>query len=105
MCSCPSPHYDLQLIQQLVRSRQYSPTGQALVDLGALGFEILDLEQCILALTQADFYKTMPSEKISDRWQDVYRPTYCGQPLYVKLQVVELNHSRKRAVIVSFKRK
>lgn len=49
-------------------------------------------------LTATDFDKTMPATKAPGLWQEVYRPTYCGLPLYVKLQI-----SEEKAVVVAFK--
>jgi len=50
-------------------------------------------------LTEAHFYKTMPAEKRSGFMQDVYRITYQGRRIYLKLQVSKENW----AVVVSFK--
>ena len=105
-----TPTYDLALIKRLVLSRQYHVTGAALDGRGELGLEPRDMEQCILALrgfeeSSTDFKKSMRSSAFPDRWQDVYNTSYCGHPIYVKLQVVEQKASRKQAIIISFKRK
>jgi motility quorum-sensing regulator/GCU-specific mRNA interferase toxin len=42
---------------------------------------------CVLALTPADFYKTMESEAAPGLWQDVYRPVFSGLAMYLKLQI------------------
>jgi motility quorum-sensing regulator / GCU-specific mRNA interferase toxin len=63
-----------------------------------LGFDEEDMRDCIVNhLEEIHFYKTMESEKKPGLMQDVYRITYQGERLYVKLQVV-IN-----AVVVSFK--
>ena len=63
-----------------------------------LGFDEEDMRDCIVNhLEETHFYKTMESEKKPGLMQDVYRITYQGERLYVKLQVV-IN-----AVVVSFK--
>lgn len=67
--------------------------------------DAIDLIECIASLTRADFHKTMPAERLKGLWQDVYRPTWCGVPLYVKLQVVAHQASGGRLVIVSFKKR
>lgn len=54
---------------------------------------------CVLALTGADFYKTMESDAEPGRWQDVYRPTYGQTALYVKLQIAVDGD----AIVISFK--
>ena len=41
----------------------------------------------------------MASLQVEGLWQDVYRCRYCGQPIYVKLQI----GAAGRAVVISFK--
>jgi hypothetical protein len=65
-----------------------------------LGIDEQDIVDCVLALTPDDFYKTMPSEKRQDLFQDVYKPKYGGERLYVKLQ----GSTDGNTVIISFKR-
>ncbi|ENU7093024.1 TPA: type II toxin-antitoxin system MqsR family toxin [Salmonella enterica] len=47
----------------------------------------------------ADFHKSMEAEKDPGYWQEVYRPTYLGQQIYLKFIV------KDDVVIVSFKEK
>jgi motility quorum-sensing regulator / GCU-specific mRNA interferase toxin len=54
---------------------------------------------CLLALTAADFYKSMESEAVPGLWQDVYRPVFEGLALYVKLQI----WADGLVVVISFK--
>ena len=49
-------------------------------------------------LNETHFYKTMPAEKKPGLMQDVYRITYQGRRLYLKLQVVN-----GWAAVISFK--
>jgi hypothetical protein len=56
-------------------------------------------------MTASDFQKTMPSEAAPGRFQDVYKPVYCGQPLYVKIQIALDKHTNQVVVVISFKRK
>ena len=93
------PSYDLAEIQVKVAAGFYVVTDASGTGAGALGFDRTDIESCIAALDEPDFYKTMASGKRPELMLDVYRPVYEGKELYVKLQ---LNHVR-RAVIVSFK--
>lgn len=60
---------------------------------------ILDV---IEGIQEDDFFKSMPSEKVQNLWQDVYRVTHDGNLLYIKLQ---LSVNSKKAVIIQFKEK
>jgi motility quorum-sensing regulator/GCU-specific mRNA interferase toxin len=51
----------------------------------------------ILALTPADFYKSMTTHHDHTIWQDVYRPTTAVGDVYLKLTVVD------DVLVVSFK--
>ncbi len=76
---------------------------EALDDAAALEMTQHDIVDCIRELKKADFHKSMDAE--IHKWkgcrQDVYKPTYCGHELYVKLQY----WPAKRLYVVSFKRK
>ena len=51
----------------------------------------------VLALTTADFYKSMTTHADQRVWQDVYRPTTPAGEIYLKLTVID------EVLIVSFK--
>ena len=51
----------------------------------------------VMALTRADFFKSMTSHADHRVWQDVYRPTTPAGKVYLKLTVVD------DVLIVSFK--
>lgn len=102
MASQDSPSYDLAAVQQLVRTGAFFITAVALTGAGEMKLDRTDIECCVLALTPADFRKTMPADKVPGLMQDVYKPRYQGKKIYVKLQV-RLGGSP--AVVVSFKRK
>jgi motility quorum-sensing regulator/GCU-specific mRNA interferase toxin len=51
----------------------------------------------VMALTSADFYKSMTAHADHTVWQDVYRPTTPSGDLYLKLTVID------DVLIVSFK--
>jgi motility quorum-sensing regulator/GCU-specific mRNA interferase toxin len=74
-------------------------TRSALDGAAALGLTDEDVVACVLGLTSADFYKSMPALINRSLWQDVYRPRYAGLPLYVKVQIID----GKIAVVISFK--
>jgi hypothetical protein len=66
-----------------------------------LGWDDEDVKECVLALTGADFHKTMESTDLPGLWQDVYKPLFRRVRLYVKIQVGR----RGKAVVISFKEK
>ena len=103
MSDSQQPTHDLADVQAKVRAGFVHYRLQALRSAAELGFSRLDIDDCILALTTSDFFKTMPAHvpKWVGCWQDVYKPTYLGLELYVKLQLFP----GPRVYIVSFKRK
>ena len=62
-----------------------------------LGFDRTGVVQVVMALTPADFYKSMTTYSDHTIWQDVYRPMTVAGRVYLKLTVIDL------VVIVSFK--
>ena len=97
------PTHDLSAIMAKVAVGFVHYRVQAVRSAAELEFSRQDIDQCILELTPADFHKTMPSRvpKWAGCWQDVYKPTYCGGELYVKIQL----YPGQRVYVVSFKRK
>ena len=83
----PVPTYDLAEIQQRVRSGYFRVTASARATIIRLQLERSAASDCVLALTEADFYKSMESEAVPGLWQDVYRPMFDGLVMYVKLQI------------------
>jgi motility quorum-sensing regulator/GCU-specific mRNA interferase toxin len=63
----------------------------------ALGFDFDGMLTVVMALTQADFYKSMTTHADHRVWQDVYRPMTSTGEVYLKLTVVD------DVLIVSFK--
>lgn len=51
----------------------------------------------VMALTPADFYKSMTTHADHSVWQDVYRPSTKAGDVYLKLTVID------DVLIVSFK--
>jgi len=94
-----APTHDLLEIQYLCRLRlqritlEASRTAQE-----QLGFDEEDIIGCVLKLRPENFYKSMPSEAMPGRWQDVYRITYSGKQVYLKIDL-----QPAQAWIVSFK--
>jgi hypothetical protein len=83
----------------LVHEGRYHVTLSARQDALAFGFDSEDIRDCVLALNETHFYKYMPAEKVPGLWQDVYKVTYEGIRVYLKLQINFANN----AIIISFK--
>ena len=62
-----------------------------------LGFDEDGIVATVLALTPADFYKSMTTHADHRIWQDVYRPATSAGDVYLKLTVIA------DVLIVSFK--
>lgn len=63
----------------------------------ALGFDFDGMLAVVLALTTADFHKSMTTHADHRVWQDVYRPTTSAGEMYLKLMVID------DVLIMSFK--
>ena len=94
------PHYSLSRLQALVRNPiTREITASSRVGAAKFGWSEEEIVLCVLELALRDFYKSMTSYYDSKIWQDVYRPTFRGVELYVKLQV----SPEERGVVISFK--
>lgn len=96
-----TPTYSLLDLKAKVDIGHFAITLTAARDAGAMGMDEEDIRECIRALTEAEFYKTMPSDRVPGTFQDVYKTEWCRQPIYTKLT---LGSPGNRAVVVSFKR-
>ncbi len=95
----PGATYPLQKIQKLVAGGHFHITRSSLDGAFGLGFDDQDIVECICDyLDGAHFYKTMSARKRPGLMQDVYRVTYQGKPIYLKLQIVSGN-----VTVISFK--
>lgn len=103
MADYTDPAYSLSEITEKAKAGFVHFRREALDDAAALEMTQHDIVDCILVLKEADFHKSMDAD--IPKWkgcrQDVYKPTYCGHELYVKLQY----WPAKRLYVVSFKRK
>ncbi len=94
-----TPHCKHNIVHSLVEAGQVRATGSAFIGARELG--ISDLEgMCavVLALTSADFYKSMTTHADHRIWQDVYHAkTARSDDVYLKLTVID------DVLIVSFK--
>ena len=62
-----------------------------------MGLELTDMLTVLIALTPADFHKSMTTHADHTIWQDVYRPSTSVGDVYLKLTVID------DVLIVSFK--
>lgn len=94
-----TPHCELPVVKALVEAGQVRATASAFSGARYLGIDDLDgMCVVVLALTSADFYKSMTTHADHRVWQDVYRgKTGNGDEVYLKLTVID------EVLIVSFK--
>jgi len=81
----------------MIAAGKVRSTMSALAGGAALGFDFDGIISVVMALTPADFYKSMTTHGDHRVWQDVYRPTTSAGEVYLKLTVVD------DLLIVSFK--
>ncbi len=91
------PHCKLAMVKTLVEDGKVRTTHAARVGATALGLELFDMLAVVMALTPADFYKSMTTHADHTVWQDVYRPRSQAGDVYLKLTVID------DVLIVSFK--
>lgn len=101
----PVPAYPLNDVIAKARAgfvwfRRDALDGAAILNLGRQ-----DIVDCIVALNEADFWKSM--DAVNPHWfgcrQDVYKTRYLGVEVYVKFQYWP--QSAARLYVVSFKEK
>lgn len=92
-----SPHCKLNVVKDYVAARKVRTTHSARLGAMAIGLELSDMLEVLLALTPADFYKSMTTHNDHTVWQDVYRPITKVGGVYLKLTVID------GVLIVSFK--
>ncbi|MGZ8219247.1 type II toxin-antitoxin system MqsR family toxin [Methylomagnum sp.] len=93
----PTPHCKLTLVKALVTAGKVRATRSARLGATALGLELSDMLDVVMALTPADFHKSMTAHADHTVWQDVYRPSTRAGDVYLKLTVID------DVLIVSFK--
>jgi motility quorum-sensing regulator / GCU-specific mRNA interferase toxin len=91
------PHCKLAVVKALVETGRVRTTHAARVGATELGFGLSDMLAVVMALTPADFYKSMTTHADHTIWQDVYRPCTSAGDVYLKLTVID------DVLIVSFK--
>jgi motility quorum-sensing regulator/GCU-specific mRNA interferase toxin len=92
-----TPHRSLSVVKAMVEAGKVRSTFSALAGAAELGLDFDGMLAVILALSPADFHKSMTSHADHRVWQDVYRPVTSAGKVYLKLTVME------DVLIVSFK--
>ena len=92
-----TPHRRLPLVKAMIEAGKIRSTMSALTDAAALGLDFAGIVDIVLALTPADFYKSMTTHADHRVWQDVYQPMTTAGEVYLKLTVID------DVLIVSFK--
>lgn len=92
-----TPHCKLPIVKAMIKAGNVRTTKAAREGATALGFDFDSMIAVIMALTPADFYKSMTTHADHRIWQDVYRPTTPVGEIYLKLTVID------DVLIVSFK--
>ncbi len=84
------PTHDLKSIKSAfarVKSLGLATTATAFRGAQELGFSRADMIEVVQSLRPSDFYKSMTAYTDSHIWQDVYRPRFRDQELYIKFTV------------------
>ncbi len=92
-----TPHCKLSIVKAMIEAGQVRVTKAAREGGTALGFDFERMISVVMALTPADFYKSMTTHIDHRVWQDVYRPSTSAGEVYLKLTVID------DVLIVSFK--
>lgn len=92
-----TPHSPLARAKALARQGHVRMTTSAIMGAAELGLSRQDMLAVVMALTRADFHKSMTTHADHTIWQDVYRPRTPSGTVYLKLTVVD------DLLIVSFK--
>lgn len=92
-----TPHCKLSVVKSLIEAGRVRMTQGAVIGGRQLGFDEDGIVATVLALTPADFYKSMTTHADHRIWQDVYRPATSAGDVYLKLTVIA------DVLIVSFK--
>ncbi len=92
-----SPHCRLPAIKSLVVEGKVRATYSAVQSAAHLGLDFSEMLDVVMALTTADFYKSMTTHADHTVWQDVYRARTRYGSVYLKLTVID------DVLIVSFK--
>lgn len=85
------------MVKALIEDGRVRTTYSAEMGAAQMGLGVPDMLAVVVALTPADFYKSMTTHVDHTVWQDVYRPSTQAGDVYLKLTVID------DVLIVSFK--
>lgn len=92
------PHCKLSVVKAFVEAGKVRATASAYHGAGELGItDLAGMCAVVMALTPADFYKSMTTHADHRIWQDVYHARAGDDDVYLKLTVID------DVLIVSFK--
>jgi motility quorum-sensing regulator/GCU-specific mRNA interferase toxin len=92
-----TPHCKLSVVKALAGAGHVRTTRSAREGAVALGLDFDGMLAVVMALSSADFHKSMNTHADHRVWQDVYRPMTPAGEVYLKLTVID------DVLIVSFK--
>lgn len=92
-----TPRCKLSVVKAMVGTGQIRTTRTAREGAVALGLDFDGMLAVVMALSPADFHKSMTTHVDHRVWQDVYRPVTPVGEIYLKLTVID------DVLIVSFK--
>lgn len=92
-----TPHCQLAVVKSLVEDGKVRITFSAENGAAQMGLDVPGMLAVVMALTSADFYKSMTTHADHTVWQDVYHPRTHAGDAYLKLTVID------DVLIVSFK--
>ena len=92
-----TPRCKLDIVKSFVGAGKVRVTSSARIGAAVLGLELADMLTVLIALTPADFHKSMTTHIDHTIWQDVYLPSTLVGDVYLKLTVID------DVLIVSFK--
>ena len=96
------PHYSPEQVHSLASDPKKIQFTRTALDGGIdLGLDVQMMRSIVMGLRMSGFYKSMTTHTNSKVWQDVYRPSFRGTSLYLKLTIV----AEDELLIVSFKRR
>ena len=90
-------HCKLSVVKAFIQPGKVRATSSARLGATELGLDLSGMLAVVIALTPADFYKSMTTHADHTVWQDVYRPSTQAGDVYLKLTVID------DVLIVSFK--
>jgi hypothetical protein len=83
------PHYALETVVAAFADGRFETPARVARHLRSCGWDRAFLRDCVLGLRAEAFHKSAPHRDRVGVWLDVYRPTFRGERMYVKVTVHE----------------